>query len=154
MEDLIDIEGLGQIGLWPLAIGWWVLAAVLLISVVVGSIFWYKRFKYKASWQYKSYSILDHMQKQLDHTEPKLVLQKLSLELRKIAMLTTKREACAGLIGKPWLTWLQQHDPAGFNWQENGGILLTAQYMPDTLADDSKQVSKLILAAKNWVHKC
>lgn len=154
MEDLIDIEGLSQIKLWPLAIGWWLLIVFFIITVVAVSFFCYKRFKYRTSWQYKSYSNLSNMQKQLDHADPKLVLQNFSLEMRKIAMLTTKREACAGLIGKSWLEWLQQHDPRNFNWQEHGKILLTAQYMPDSVVNDPQQVSQLIAAAKNWVHKC
>lgn len=153
MEELIDIEGLTQVGVWPLAIGWWLVILLALIVTVIATAIFIKNRRYKASWQYKSFSRLQKMQQQLDHADPKLVLQNFSLELRKIAMLSTQREACAGLIGKRWLEWLHEHDPQDFNWQENGTILLTAQYTPK-INDVQNQLLKLIAAAKNWVRKC
>lgn len=153
MEELIDIEGLTQVGVWPLAIGWWFVILLILIVTISTSVFWIKNRRYKASWQHKSFYRLQKLQQQLDHADHKLILQNFSLELRKIAMLSTQREACAGLIGKKWLEWLQEHDPKGFNWQENGSILLIAQYTPQ-INDVQNQLLELILAAKNWVHKC
>lgn len=154
MEELIDIEGLTQIGNWPLAVGWWVIIVALIISAVFIVALWLQKQHYRASWQYKSHSRLHRMQLQLDHTDPKVVLRNFSLELRKIAMLATKREACASLTGKPWLEWLQQHDPRGFNWVDNGAILLVEQYKPEAQIDIQMQLIQLIAAAKKWVYKC
>ena len=65
-----------------------------------------------------------------------------------------ERETCAGLAGKSWLAWLQQHDPQGFKWTERGELLINAQYMPTLSIDDSAQVYTLIQAVKGWVRKC
>jgi hypothetical protein len=154
MEELIDIEGLAKVGLWPLALGWWFLIVILTVILIAASFFWYKNYKYRLSWQHKSFKNLKKMQKQLENNEFKLVLQNFSIEMRKIAMLTTKREVCAGLIGKQWLQWLQKHDPKGFNWEANGNALIASQYMPETLSNNIEEINKLIDAAKNWVHKC
>ncbi|HSX20278.1 MAG TPA: DUF4381 domain-containing protein [Gammaproteobacteria bacterium] len=154
MEDLIDIQGLDQISWWPLAFGWWVVLGLVIVGVVVASFFLWRSLKYKRSWQYKAFKRLAKMQSQLGQSEPKQILQNLSLELRKIAMLTTQRETCAGLIGDQWLQWLQQHDPAGFDWAQNGRLITALQYMPATEINDPAQINELICAAQGWVKKC
>ena len=154
MEDLIDIEGLDAISMWPLAVGWWLTLFVLLIIISVSLYYIRRRYKYRMSWQYKSYARLCVIREQLNNQDHKQVLQGLSMELRKIAMLSTKREACAGLIGTEWLQWLQDHDPTGFKWVEQAQILIDAQYMPKHQIDDSAMVKKLIQSAQAWVEKC
>ena len=44
----------------------------------------------------------------------------LSELLRRIAVARLGREQAAGLTGERWLDWLQEHDPAGFDWQQMG----------------------------------
>lgn len=151
MEDLIDIQGLDYINWWPLAFGWWLVIAAVLICIGVTVFYLVRNFKYRRSWQYLSYKRLVFMQAQVGVLDHKEVLQRLSVEMRKIAMLTTKRESCAGLIGKKWLEWLQEHDPAGFDWQTNGAILVNVQYMPDLSNHNADDIAKLINAAQVWV---
>lgn len=154
MEDLIDIQGLDYISWWPLAVGWWIVLAVAIALISVTVFFTLRKIKYRRSWQYKAYKRLVNIQTEIGAVDSKQILQDLSIEMRKIAMLTTKRESCAGLIGPRWLEWLQQHDPAGFAWQDNGALLINAQYMPSAATNDHEQISKLIAAAQGWVKKC
>ncbi len=154
MEDLIDIQGLDHIGIWPLAIGWWVLLGAGIIGICAIGYYWYWKMQYHKSWQHAAYNRLGRLQKQLDHALSKDILQNLSIELRKIGMNTSKREICASLVGQQWLEWLQAHDPAGFNWADHGRILTEVQYMPDANTVTTNQISALINAAKVWVRKC
>lgn len=154
MEELIDIQGLDYIGIWPLAWGWWLIIAVLITLLSITSFFMLKRLRYRKSWQYKAFARLQEIQQQIPSKDEKTILQSLSLELRKIAMLTTHREQCAGLIGTQWLQWLQNHDPSGFNWVDEGKLLVESQYMPQSVATNSQQLKQLIIAAKGWVSKC
>jgi hypothetical protein len=154
LEDLIDIQGLDHIGMWPLAWGWWLVIAVILLVVSIVLAYGYTRMRYRKSWQYQAYSRLQSIQQKISTESAKIVLQNLSLELRKIAMLTTKRDQCAGLIGMQWLRWLQDHDPSGFNWSDNGRLLIEAQYMPQSGTSDPQRLNQLIEAAKGWVKKC
>lgn len=158
MEDLIDIEGLDHIGWLPFAVGWWILLAVV-SGVIIAAVFFYiKKTKYRKSWQYRSYCRLQYINSQIGAMGYKYLLQNLSIEMRKIGMATTKREICAGLTGDRWLKWLHENDPSGFDWVENGRILLNVQYMPDIEPVENDDVlgnmHKLIAAAKNWVRKC
>lgn len=153
MEDLIDIQGLSYIGWWPLAIGWWVLIVIATIIIVTSIFLLIKRYKYKNSWRYIAYKKLNNLQQLLLTNDYKLIIQDLSIEMRKIAMLSTKREECASLAGKDWLIWLHKNDPRGFNWLQNGELLLSAQYQPSASNIDIGTVKKLINAAKQWVNK-
>jgi len=154
LEDLIDIQGLDYIGIWPLAWGWWLVIVMIIIGLGVTLSYMLKRMRYHKSWQYQAFIRLQDIQQKVPHDTAKIILQNLSLELRKIAMLTTQREQCAGLIGMQWLRWLHDHDPSGFNWTENGRVLIEAQYMPQSVTSDPQRLHQLIAAAQGWVQKC
>lgn len=154
LEDLIDIQGLDHIGIWPLAWGWWLIITLVMVGFGLALFYTLKRWRYRKSWQYTAFVRLQDIQQQISDSAAKTVLQNLSVELRKIAMLTTKRDQCAGLIGMQWLRWLHDHDPLGFNWVDNGRVLVEAQYMPQSVSSDPKQLNRLVEAAKGWVQRC
>lgn len=154
LEDLIDIQGLDYIGIWPLAWGWWLVIIIVIMGISITLYYVLKRMHYHKSWQYQAFIRLQDLQQKIPNDAAKTILQNLSLELRKIAMLTTKRDQCAGLIGMQWLRWLHDHDPSGFNWTDNGKLLVEAQYMPQSVTTDPKRLNQLIEAAKGWVQKC
>lgn len=154
LEDLIDIQGLDHIGVWPLAWGWWLIISIITVMVGITLFYLFKRSRYRNSWQYQAFVRLQDIQQRITTDAAKTVLQNLSLELRKIAMLTTQRDQCAGLIGVQWLQWLHDHDPSGFNWADNGKLLIEAQYMPLSVTSEPQQLNQLIDAAKVWVQKC
>lgn len=154
LEDLIDIQGLDHIGVWPLAWGWWLVIIMVILGISAATVYFLLQFRYRKSWQYQSFKRLHNLQQQIANDSPKTVLQHLSVEMRKIAMLTTKREQCAGLVGMQWLRWLHDHDPAGFNWSDNGRVLIEAQYMPQSVTTDPQRLNQLLEAAKAWVKKC
>lgn len=153
MEGLRDIQGLDQITAWPLALGWWMVIALSFAGISI--LLWYgvAKLKYRRSWQYQSMCALKQIEQNVEQ-DPKAALQKLAIELRYIAMQYAERESCASLIGKPWLEWLQQNDPQGFAWQDQGLLLVNAQYMPELNMHDSAQIKSLSNAAKGWVRKC
>lgn len=159
MEDLIDIQGLDYIGWWPLSLTWWLIIAVACGGLGLAVYILIRKLQYRSSWQYRAHAKLAAMHSQIGVVAHKDILQKLSMEMRKIAMLSSNRENCAGLIGNKWLQWLQEHDPAGFDWLQNGALLISAQYMPDAVTADAViaypvQISQLITAAQGWVAKC
>jgi hypothetical protein len=153
MEDLIDIQGLDHIGFWPLSWGWWILIAILACSIALFTWYLIRRQQYRKSWKYQAFSRLSNIQLQVNDTDPKILLQSLSLELRKIAMLATKRESCASLTGKEWLKWLQDNDPRKFAWESHGELLIAAQYMPELKNQHKNEISTMIKAAKDWVRR-
>lgn len=154
MEELRDIEGLDRISSWPLAIGWWFVITMLALLLIGAAVLLYRRYIYRKSWQYNSFVKLQNLEAELGITEQKKILQDLCEELKLIAMSTKTREVCAGLSGKAWLQWLQDHDPHGFDWQSQGALLVEYQYRPTADNYESSQLKDLIAAAKGWVRKC
>jgi hypothetical protein len=157
LREMHDIHGLDAVSAWPLAIGWWLLIILAAVSVI--GIFFYsiRRYRYLRSWQYGSFKILQSIEEELRsgaQRDLKQILHQLAVEMRRIAMQAYTRETCAGLIGKQWLTWLEQHDPRQFAWQSNGQLLINYQYMPQVIEVDDNNIQKLINAAKQWVKKC
>lgn len=154
MEELRDIQGLDQISSWPLALGWWLIIAMLCVILAIGVWLIYKKIIYIKSWQYKSYLALQQIEQQVSDYDAKQILHRLAVEIRRIGMLSAARETCAGLMGKQWLSWLQDHDPYSFNWLSEGQVLVQYQYMPDVSDFDKHKLQLLINAAKNWVRRC
>lgn len=160
MEELRDIQGLDYISMWPLAIGWWFVLGLIFAGILVGMYLAYKRWVYKKSWQYSSYMMLQKLQEEISKNKAvkegtqKLLVDQLAVEIRRIAMAKTTRRSCAGLTGMAWLLWLAEHDPRGFAWDQQGQLLISAQYMPLSSGYDLSQVQNLISAAKQWVKKC
>ena len=61
------------------------------------------------------------------------------------------RERLASLSGEEWLQWLAKTDPNGFNWQEEGKILLSLPYAPEGIMVDDEVLGCLIEATLNFV---
>lgn len=138
-QQLHDIEGIGDVSMWPLAIGYWILIASIL-GVVIYGCFW---ICYYFSWKRKAHLELRQIEKTFS-------LEELSLVLRKIVLKRFKREECAGLFGVRWLMWLKEKDPNQFDWVEKGKILLSAPYSPQN-SFSKNEAEELIKAVKRWV---
>ncbi len=155
LARLRDIQGLDEISWWPLASGWWLLA--LLAGVVLFSLFALLQNlrRYPAgSWRRQAWKELRMLERKADRTPAQQLAGEFSELLRRIAIARLGRSHAAGLSGERWLAWLQEHDPAGFDWTRQGRPLLTLPYAPP----DSEQISAveiltLINAAAAWVDR-
>lgn len=130
---LRDIHLPGPIGWWPPAIGWWLLAAL----VLVGLAFYALRY-YQSRHRRVALKSLQRARAALEQgVEPVVCLQNVSTVLRRFAMTTAARDREAelaaeqdvpGLIGPRWLAYLDSR------WQRDvfvsgaGRALLAAPY--------------------------
>jgi hypothetical protein len=151
LSQLKDIEGLDAISAWPLAIGWWVVIA-LLAAIIFSTIFYLVRQRiFENSWKGSTTKILTEMQNALGNNNTQEIAIQLSEELRKIAIKKHSREQCAGLAGNDWLTWLSANDNNGFDWVNNGKLLIEAPYAPSGKNIKKDNVDLLINATRKWV---
>jgi hypothetical protein len=148
LARLDDIRGLGHIGWWPLAPGWWGLLA--LVSLLAGAMYLRRR-AYWRSWKGDARKALDLLDAQLNSGNRQETAARLSALLRRIAMQRHSRAECAGLWGQDWLRWLTAKDPRGFNWVALGTLLVEAPYAPPGRNCRLKDLKSLISAAKRWV---
>jgi hypothetical protein len=149
---LRDIHGLDAISWWPLAPGWWYLAGlVCLLLLIIGLRYWLIYNAGWLGWRGDARRQLRQLKKALASEDTHTVAGRLSELLRRIAMVRSGRQQAAGLTGDTWLHWLAEHDNTAFDWEQQGQILLTAPYMPPTMSVERKQLLTLIRAATRWI---
>ena len=149
---LRDIHGLDAVPWWPIAPGWWLIAAFLVLLVVVAlGRHWLLYHGPWVGWRGDARRQLRALKKALPVSDPRDIAGRLSELLRRIAMAHSGRRETAGLTDADWLQWLATQDNSGFDWEQRGQLLLTAPYMPPALAVAQKELSTLIVAARHWI---
>ncbi|MES2199239.1 MAG: DUF4381 domain-containing protein [Chlamydiota bacterium] len=151
LEMLHDIEGLDPISFWPLAIGWWVLIAVVILILTLTLYFGIRKLAFKRSWKNDILRKLTRLEKELSALTARETIILLSEYLRRIALRRFSRKECAGLVGQGWLKWLTNNDPKGFDWEKKGVLLIEIPYAPKNSLLPVDRIKDLIQAIREWV---
>ena len=148
--DLRDIHLPEPVSWWPPAIGWWlVLLAILCLIIFV---FWLRK-----RWLEKNRSAkvlagkeINIIQKNFQqHNDQKLLVEELSVLLRRVCLSVFPREDSAGLTGEKWLKFLDDEmDEKRFS-EGVGKSLITAPYEKDPKFD----ADELIALCEDWIEK-
>ncbi len=155
VTQLRDIHGLDTIPWWPIATGWWLFAVLVIALMFVLVSLVRNLMRYPAgSWRRYAWKELRTLKQRSADMTAQQIASELSELLRRIAVARLGREQAAGLSGERWLDWLQQHDPAGFDWPQRGKLLLTMPYAPaGTCQESREQLLPLIDAAMAWTDR-
>jgi len=103
---LRDIVLPPPVGWWPPATGWWILAAIFL-ALLVGLGWYWQRRRRRMQLLKPARQTLQQIERRFArHSDTRLLVQELSILLRQVALSQAPREQVAGLVGKPWLVWL------------------------------------------------
>lgn len=151
LEQLHDIEKIGSISAWPLAIGWWVLIGLTLAGFALVILYMIGRYKFSLSWRSDALKQLSRLEKTLSETNGRDSAIALSNYIRRISLKKYSRKECASLSGEEWLKWLAEKDPHKFDWQKKGRILAEITYMPLDKSPSAEGLKELIQAVKGWV---
>lgn len=154
-KRLHDIHELDPVSLWPLATGWWLILAVMLMIVllIVGIRRWrpdWQRYLPRYGWTREATHELTVLRGKVARGDVKTLSAELSELLRRIAIARCGRDRCAGLHGESWLAWLADHDPGGFDWRTRGRVLLDLPYAPPGELEHQPDLYYLIDAAMVW----
>jgi len=125
--QLQDIHLPPSPGLWPLAPGWWLLLAIILVVTVWLTITIYRGAKHKKKQQkiLNKYKALEDILKKSPSNE---VIAKINILLRQLAVTQFPRSQIASLTGGDWLHFLDQSgETQGFT-KGAGRILIDAPY--------------------------
>jgi hypothetical protein len=105
---LRDLHLPDAVGWWPLAPGWWLLVAVLLVALAYGLHAAYRRWRHNAPRRY-ALRELKRVRSEYDRGIDSVTLGKELSELLRRAMLAyAPRNEVAGLTGETWLEWLDR----------------------------------------------
>lgn len=158
MNELRDIHVVMGNLWWPPAPGWWLLIGAIIAVLVLA---WRLRATWRlrvpipfvtlGDWRWDAGRELRRLRRHSD-ASVKARSAELSELVRRIAMARYGRAACAGLHGRDWLDWLAEHDPEGFDWRDEGRLLLSAPYAPEAVSQArDAQLERLIEAAEPWI---
>ena len=107
LAQLQDIHLPAEIGLWPPAWGWWVLA-LLIIAMVSALVFFIKRKISRNAYRTIAIAELNSIHKKYGSDQSSEYLQNLSIILRRTALSGFGSQFNASLKGNEWLQWLDE----------------------------------------------
>lgn len=156
-QQLRDIHDLDSVSPWPPGPGWWLLLALVLITLAL--LRWLFRhwhwslrsLRLNQGWQRDASRQLHALRQRLGTGDGRAMADEFSALLRRIAVARHGRAACASLTGRAWVEWLSAHDPAGFDWTSHRRLLGELAYAPPgETTDHSAELRLLIQAALAW----
>lgn len=133
LSELADIRMPGEVSYWPLAPGWWILAALLLALAVYGVIRLRKRMLLQKRLN-AAISELSNARQLLSSTgegdmaNRLIFVNNVNAVLRRVALLHFEHNAVAGLSGHAWVSLIRQHDKAGLLSLELAQILAQGRF--------------------------
>ena len=107
LADLQDIHLPAEIGLWPPAWGWWLLAIVIIVCVSA-LVFFIKRKKSRNAYRELAITELNNNFKNYSDEQSSEYLQALSIILRRTALSGFGSHFNASLKGHDFLHWLDE----------------------------------------------
>jgi len=131
---LRDIHLPPAISWWPLAPGWWTLAA-LIVGAAVAWLAFRRRRRRPASPRKRALGELRAMEQSRGEADPRTQTRDLSVLLRRVSLSYYPREKVAGLVGGDWLNFLDDILGERRFSEGPGRTLLDAPYRPPGPAD-------------------
>ena len=149
LKQLRDIHLPDPISLWPLAMGWYFLGAVLIIYIALLITYFIRRSRRLQSRRYLLKRIEDLREQYQTEADARAIAVELSMLLRRASLVSFPRREVAGLQGEQWLGFLDETGSTREFTEGIGRVLLTAPYQHQAQFD----VSELLNLALRWVTK-
>lgn len=129
--ELRDIHLPDPVSWWPLAPGWWILMLLIIVLMAVAIIFIPKLIKKIHHQPARNLALIEFktiQQQYKSQHNSQILVQSLSVLLRRICMTYDSRENSASLTGTAWINKLNNINPQQRFSDELITILLTAPY--------------------------
>lgn len=125
------------VGWWPLAPGWWVLIAILVVASGFLIRTWVRRRAHSAARRNALRQLEESRSAYAYHGNPVVLGTEVSELLRRTMLAYAPRSEVAGLTGDAWLAWLDRDlDEPQFREGPGRSLLELPYRNPETLADD------------------
>ncbi len=148
LKDLRDIHLPAPISSWPLASGWYVIAVLGGLALMVLGVLLYRYLK-KVRPRRAALKQLDKLQQNYQQKQTPAVVSELSILIRRCALSAFPRHNVAGLEGEAWLAFLNETGQTEVFTQGVGKLLMTAPYQKHT----KENLEDLFELTQKWVVK-
>lgn len=149
LKQLRDIQLPDSISLWPLAIGWYFLGALLIIVSALMIAYFVRRSRRLQSRRYLVKRLENLRERYQQERDARVIAVELSMLLRRASLVSFPRQLVAGLQGEQWLSFLDQTGDTSEFSEGIGRVLLTAPYQSQAQFN----VDDLVNLATRWVGK-
>lgn len=149
LDDLRDIHLPPEPGLWPPAFGWWLVAVALaLLGAALARRHWRRRPLRAALRELDA--VAAHWQRGSD---PVRLARSLSKLLRRYALSRFPHAGIAGLTGRAWLDFLDEHGGNGEFASGAGAMLESLPYRPNDASEDVGEhaCESLVALVRHWL---
>ena len=145
LDQLKDIHIPSDVSWWPLAIGWW-LVAFIMLALVISLLILFKRYRKKTLLLKVGLEPLDQLVADQSLSAQDW-LNELSILLRRIAINVNGRSDIAGLVGNDWLAYLDGSGNTREFSEGSGQVLAKQPYQP-VVEYDREAIATL---SRSWV---
>jgi len=145
IKQLHDIHSPPPISLWPPAIGWWIIAIIMILTTA-----WYFYKNYFITHRVRRAALKKFKQLQRDYSknQNQLIIE-LSILLRRIALAKFPQHQVAKLNSNTWLQFLDQTGNTKEFTQGLGQALSVAPYQKSPQIE----IDKLMLIIEKWIRQ-
>ncbi len=148
--QLRDIHMPQEPPLWPPALGWWLMAALLMVLLVWTVWVAVRHHRLYRQRQRILAMLGDLEQESGDKVTPQRIAQ-ISILLRRLALMRYPRRQVAALTGTDWLGFLDESGGDGNFCKGPGQVLASGPYQSALITDlDTRALGALV---RNWVKK-
>lgn len=108
LQQLKDIHPPEPIGWWPLAVGWYVLLAIITLLLITMALLVYRIYKRGDPKREALRLLKEYEQQYLKEKNAPLISARISELLKRVALVYYPREQVASLTGEGWIVFLNQ----------------------------------------------
>ena len=153
--ELQDIHLPAAADIWPLAIGWWILLALIVFIVGWLVIKLLQRTKRKKQ-QEKILAKFDILEEKLRKNPSNSIIAELNTLLRQLAITYYPRAEIASLTGADWLQFLDKSGNTHDFSRGAGRILIEAPYKKENQKEsqiENLNINEFLPLIRNWTEK-
>lgn len=133
-------------GWWPVAPAWW-LALFILLTIIFVGIWLFKKIKHKSTQQLAMKKFLVIKSRYANDQNKTVLLQQISVLLRRICMSYSSRQTIAGLIGKQWIAHINSATNTSCPVLINKQLFIDGPYQKHIDYD----ANELLLFIQTWI---
>ncbi len=152
LDQLKDIHTPDAIGLWPPAIGWYLVAAFLIAALVLAGVILWRRWQQNA-YRRAALRECDDIEREITAgSDSRAAAIRIATLLKRTALSVFRRAEVASLSGDAWILFLESKASEAHFSITSSQLLIEASFRENP-PDNQSDVARLLDEARRWIRK-